>query len=292
MQRASAIFISLSLGALGFGALALGGAGCATGATIDGSGGSGSGGANASSGSKSTSSKGSMSTSTQSSMSTSTDSSMTSASNMSSTSADPNCPEQPCKLIAPQCGCTPERQCSIGGTGERECILKGTAAIGASCGAEECVPGAMCLGPSANALSCLEFCDGDEDCTGPGGICFFTIDDGNGGSVPDAKLCTPNCDPSTNTGCAAGLGCQAGTSMTMVNFTLCAQAGAGGDGASCATNGSADCAPTFGCFTLGTNDICLKWCKNIGGSCGGGLTCQSLSEPLVIGTTEYGVCNN
>lgn len=282
MQRAAVALLSL-VAALSCGAL-----GCATGATIDGSGGSGSGGANASSGTKST---GKGSTSTQSSMSTSTDSSMSTAAEMSSTAADPNCPEQPCKLIAPQCGCNPGRQCTIGTSGERECIVAGTAPVGATCGAEECVPGSMCLGPAANALSCLEFCDADNDCTGPGGICYFTIDDGNGGAVPGAKLCTTNCDPTTNSGCASGLGCQAVRDMTIVDpFTFCAEAGTGGDTAPCA-GGFADCAPTFGCFTQNGSNICLKWCKVGVTACGGGLTCQSLAEPMIIGSTEYGVCD-
>jgi hypothetical protein len=180
----------------------------------------------------------------------------------------------------------------VGADGERECIVEGTAAIGASCNSTECVPGAMCLGPAANALSCLEFCDDDGDCTGPGGICYFTIDDGNGGSVPDAKLCTPNCDPTTNSGCPTGLGCQAVRDMTIPDpFTFCAQAGVGGDTAPCA-GGFKDCSPTFGCFTQNGNNLCLKWCKVAGGTvCPSGTTCQQLIDPLIVGTTEYGVCD-
>ncbi|MFO0618433.1 MAG: hypothetical protein U0414_37915 [Polyangiaceae bacterium] len=272
--------------------IALAAAGCATGATIDGAGGAGSGGAAASTGKSS--STNSMSTSTQSSMSTtsSTQSSMSTASMMTSTGVDPNCPEQPCKLTSPQCGCTADRQCSLDANNDRTCILEGSAPVGASCGTgNQCVPGSMCLGPAVGALSCLEFCDMDNDCTGPGGICYFTLDDGSGGAVPGVKLCTQNCDPTNNSGCAAGLGCQAvRDTMTMQTFTFCPKAGTGGDGASCATNGFADCKPGFGCFTSNGSDVCLQWCK-VGGSCPNALTCYSLLDPLIIGSTEYGVCN-
>lgn len=266
-------------------ALALATAACATGGTIEGSGGAGVGGSGPSSGTKSSGSK---STSSNASMSTASDTTM---SNMSSTAVDPNCEEQPCKLLAPQCGCSPDRQCSINEAGERACIAKGTAPIGGSCVNEECTPGSMCLGPTANALSCLEFCADDGDCEGPGGICYFTIDDGNGGAVPGATLCTQNCDPASNTGCAPGLGCQAVRDMTtMEQFTFCAQAGAGTDLAPC-TNGFTDCAPTFGCFTKNAEDICLQWCQVGGAGCSGGLTCYSLTTPMMIGSTEYGVCD-
>lgn len=260
---------------------------CATGATIDGVGGAGAGGTAQSSGSGKTTGS-----STQSSMSTSTQSSMSTASSMmSSSAADPNCSEQPCKLTSPQCGCSPDRQCSVNAMGDRECIVKGTAPIGASCGSTECVPGAMCVGPTSTSLSCLEFCDDNSDCTGPGGICYFTLDDGSGGMVPGVKLCSQNCDPTTNSGCASGLGCQVVRDMaTNQVFTFCAQAGTGGDTAAC-VNGFTDCKAQFGCFNNGTSDICLQWCTIGGAACPGGLTCYSLQTPLIVGATEYGVCN-
>jgi len=183
--------------------------------------------------------------------------------------------------------------CSIDANGDRACIPKGTQPIGAVCSAtNECSPGSMCINQGgAQTVSCLEFCDSDAQCTGPGGLCLIQLDDGSGNAIPGVTFCSQNCDPTTNSGCSGipSTGCQvAQDSVSQALFTVCSPAGAGGDTAPCTDNSS--CKPGFGCFTVGTANQCLQWCKVNGAACTiSGTSCQDLGAN--IGGTEYGACN-
>lgn len=215
----------------------------------------------------------------------------TGASGASTSSTGLECSESPCKLTTPQCGCDDEHQCSVVRTGIRLCIAKGAAPVGAACDAMLCEPGTMCFDDGVPA-HCAKFCASSADCVAPGGACFWTLKDGMGGIVPDATLCTEDCDPTTNAGCdlLSGGSCQAFHDLRSdQSLTACVEGGPGTPGASC-PNGAMDCAPTLGCFNNGTSDVCLKWCVVGGTPCLSG-SCYSFSAPLVIGAVEYGACN-
>jgi hypothetical protein len=171
----------------------------------------------------------------------------------------------------------------------RVCNPVGTQAIGQACSAaNDCAPGGICLG--ATTGSCFKFCSSDAECVSPGGKCLLKLNDGMGGSVPNVTMCSQNCDPASASSCAvAGLGCQIATdTATQKTYTSCIDAGSGGDTAPC-PNGASDCQAGFGCFTVGTQNECLQWCKVGITTCPGGLTCQDVMVSL--GGTSYGACN-
>jgi hypothetical protein len=210
--------------------------------------------------------------------------------------AGPVCSEQPCKLVAPQCGCAQGKACVLTGAGTRTCNLAGAVTWGGECNnVSRCEPGLGCVNTGATA-TCYKFCDSDKMCTAPGGLCIVTLVDQNQNEIPNAKLCTPNCSPITNTGCpVAGTSCQIGQEQAGAQrfFTTCEGAGAGTQGASCTKD--ADCAPTYGCFTnAAQQQRCMRWCDASKQACPGGLTCAPLSDGLgndvTVGAVTYGVC--
>lgn len=280
----------------------LGWAGCAKGTSaIDGGGVGGGGGEDpttTSNGPGSTTSTtgggGDGSTTTATSTSTTTTTSTT-----TSTSSGNNCSEQPCKLTAPQCGCAAGEACTIGAGNDRVCAAAGNAGWGSQCTAQNnCQPGLLCVQTSASVSTCSRFCTTDAECQAPGGICIRTLNDGNGGAIPDATLCTENCDPALNTGCPApGTACQIGREQdgAMRFFTTCAGSGAATQGASCATVD--DCAPGYSCFNTDPNDpnaaVCLRWCDQNAPSCPGGTSCVGVTidgVDIVVGNKLYGAC--
>jgi hypothetical protein len=225
---------------------------------------------------------------------TSTGSSPTSTgSNVTSTSSGPSCPDDPCKLTLPQCGCAAGEQCSVDGSG-RACIPTGSTQNGQSCAGPDCAPGLLCVNTSDTVSTCGKFCDDDGDCTAPGGLCIIGLNDGSGNAIPGVTMCTENCDPTTNVGCpAAGTSCQvAQESAGQMRFlTHCDGAGNKQQGATCVTN--ADCAPTFGCYRISTGpDVfqCLKNCKMSTQSCPAGAQCLFFQTPELVGNEEYGAC--
>lgn len=208
------------------------------------------------------------------------------------------CSEQPCKLVEPQCGCPAGEQCTLTAVdGTRGCVAAGTSPQGAVCTGDECAPGHICLGTTPTISTCLKFCDTDAECEAPGGICYFEINDGSGGTIPDVTLCTDNCDPASNTGCASGTACQLAQVPPEQQggppgplFTLCGETGTGVHTSACTDNG--DCAPTFACTgELNMQTVCLKWCKvGQAGNCPTGQTCSQFDPALLLGSTEYGAC--
>ncbi len=208
------------------------------------------------------------------------------------------CGESPCRLVAPQCGCGAGQGCYLNGT-TRMCSPAGTAAEGASCTTvASCAPGLACLNIARTtpAVSqCMRFCASDAGCAGPGSLCVYTIDDGAGGAVPGALVCSRSCDPITSAGCTAAASCQVFSETTgaMRYFTDClAPVGAGGQGAACTD--STQCRRGFIC--LGTPGICLRYCDEPGVIGGGGCNvlteaCYGFTDPLIVGAAEYGVCD-
>lgn len=56
-----------------------------------------------------------------------------------------------------------------------------------------------------------------------------------------------------------------------------------------------DCAAGYGCFGTAPSE-CLRWCTGIGLSgtaagCATGLTCYGFTTPIIVGGTQYGVCD-
>lgn len=206
------------------------------------------------------------------------------------------CSESPCRLVAPQCGCPSGQGCYISG-GARLCTSAGGLPPGAICtGLASCVPGSICIdvsrsGPAVNM--CNRFCNLDSECAG--GICFYTLNDGMGGSIPGVTICTTACDPIRLTGCPAGSACTIfQESMgAMRYFTDCtAPFGAGGQGAPCTDQ--ANCRGGTSCF--GMPGTCLTWCDRPGtigaaGGCRLGEACYGFMTPIRVGATTYGVCD-
>ncbi len=202
------------------------------------------------------------------------------------------CASDPCKLVAPQCGCAEGEQCTIVGGGDIGCDDDGTAALGAACNASnDCAAGGLCLGNLTSGY-CAQFCDQDLECDQ--GICVVQLGDGAGGTIPGVQLCSSTCDPATAAGCPAGLGCALGQESTgpMRYFFMCFGAGNLGNGQAC--TGTADCAPGFGCYNNGTNDACYKNCNVTTQNCTGIQTCLALNDqngmPVVVDGYPLGVC--
>lgn len=205
------------------------------------------------------------------------------------------CPESPCQLVEPQCGCEPDKACSIDSAGARSCIYAGNAPIGGECAfLHNCVAGSLCLTASSTVNICREFCSSDAQCTAPGGLCVVKMSDGNGGTIPDVAFCSEHCDASTNIGCVAGTACRFNRELggQMRLFTSCSEAGEGMEGSSCTSDN--DCAAGYGCINAGT-PLCHKICKFDSPNCDVGQSCKALTigadqEPVIIGAVKYGAC--
>ena len=223
----------------------------------------------------------------------SSSSSSAASSSSSGTGGGPACTEDPCKLTDPQCGCMDDQQCSIVGTA-RKCVAEGTVAVGQPCGIQKCGPTLLCVQTTPSVSTCNEFCDDDADCQAPGGLCIRTLNDGMGGSIPDVTLCTEGCDPTTSAGCpVSGTSCQLGKEAMgqMRFFTFCSGAGTKTQMQACVPAND-ECAPSFGCFNIGTmaspDNVCLKYCKVFGAPCPGLALCQDIGA--TIGPDSYGAC--
>jgi hypothetical protein len=269
------------LGFLGLVIEALGIAACATGGSIDADGGAG-GGAATSDG-NATSADAAATSSGQ-----GGDPAATSSSS-ATTSTGPACSEQPCKLVAPQCGCGAGEQCTVDSNGDRGCAPDGTEGIGDPCSAgDPCKAGGLCVGYQGFDSACAAFCAVDDDCGPAGSLCV--IEPGGLGGI---TLCSDGCELISNQGCkVAGLSCQAGVSPTNEPFTSCAPGGSNVANEVCADSG--DCAEGYICLpTTANDDRCFAWCNVDSPNCGQ-LNCQGLEieagVPLVIGTVTYGVC--
>ncbi len=205
--------------------------------------------------------------------------------------ASSGCSESPCRLVAPQCGCTSGQSCYPNGA-TRVCAATGTRAEGSGCAAiSDCTAGLGCVNFSSDATMpgnmCSRICATDADCAS-GSLCIHEIGDGAGGTVPGLRFCSRGCTPAPNTGCAPGLACTLFTERTglMRDFTDCAgPVGTGRQGFPCVDE--TDCAAGFGCADAGLGLECLSWCRVSGGSCP--LGTASIGVAIVSGV-EWGLC--
>lgn len=203
------------------------------------------------------------------------------------------CDESPCKLTSPQCGCSSGEKCTIDGGGDRLCVEDGTAAPAAQCDAsEDCASGSICLG-EADVGYCAPFCEQDPDCSGTN-ICAVKLGDGNGGTIPNVTMCSSACNLANASGCPLGLGCVLGQEAAGQErfFTMCFASGTA-TGGNCAS--PAVCAPGYGCYNDGTNDVCIQNCNVNSPACASG-TCLAINDgngqPIVVNGFALGACVN
>jgi hypothetical protein len=107
-------------------------------------------------------------------------------------------------------------------------------------------------------------------------------------------LCSGVCDPTTNSGCPIGTGCQVSVEQAgqMRTFSFCESSGSVGNGGTCTT--SSDCSPEFDCVNDGLGNVCLQYCY-VGTPMANCATCTPLSAgtamtPLVLNGKQVGVC--
>ena len=206
------------------------------------------------------------------------------------------CTESPCRLVSPQCGCTGTQACVVS-AGARLCAAAGTGATGTACGTgtSGCAAGNLCVGVTATGTgsACEHFCTTDADCTGAGALCILTLNDGAGGTVPGATLCSLSCNPLNGSGCPTGSTCRvfvesAGSARYLTHCE--GPVGGGTDFTPCTTD--SECAAGYACIDLGFGTECAHWCNaTTGTGCTLGLTCSTFTTPVLIGTREYGICN-
>lgn len=220
------------------------------------------------------------------------------------------CARTPCDILS-QCGCesnaqTPVcdldfNQLPVGATKCRANLLDGTETT--TCSAtNSCGPLHVCVGGR-----CRKYCDDDNDCAGPGGVCLIDLTYGNPPmNIPMApKTCTTDCQPqaTTNATCPASWACHiyvndptpGGTMGDESFLTDCDAPGGGVTGGTCTSNRS--CNPGLDCVTLNPGgNQCRPTCVCPGGNCaagtcpGGSGTCRAYTSPPVIGGVTYGVC--
>lgn len=199
----------------------------------------------------------------------------------------PACPESPCRLVAPQCGCPGDQGCYIDTSDQRACGARGPEREGQACsGPTACQAGLMCLGSGG---FCARFCDSDADCSGAGSICGVRLLDASGAPIPNVTLCSISCDPLTGSGCPSGQGCAIlqEQSGAMRGFTICRAEGPGTAGSPCFTE--EDCRTGHICADAGFGDECIQLCTS-DFDCGILELCNPFSPRLTVSGTEWGYC--
>ncbi|KAB2895647.1 MAG: hypothetical protein F9K40_16045 [Kofleriaceae bacterium] len=220
------------------------------------------------------------------------------------------CARTPCDILS-QCGCesnatTPVcdldfNQLPVGATKCRASTLDGTET--STCSATTtCGPLHVCVGGR-----CRKYCDDNDDCAGPGGLCLIDLTYGNPPmNIPMApKTCTTDCNPTavTNATCPASWACHIyfddPDSMTMGDeryLTDCEPQGGGGLDAACTGNRS--CNAGLDCVTFSSGGSrCRPTCICPNGNCAGGScpmlnsgSCRDYTTAPVIGGVTYGAC--
>jgi hypothetical protein len=219
----------------------------------------------------------------------------------------PVCSGTPCSILD-QCGCeaTPNTPvCDLDftmlTTGATKCRSRNTTVVGdetQTCTmASTCAAQHVCVGGR-----CRKYCDDDDDCAGPGGLCIIDLTQGNPPMpIPGAPVtCTTDCNPTlaSNPTCPPTWACHiffddpngVPDSGDERYLSDCLAAGAGTAGAAC--TGSQQCAAGFDCVTLNPGgQQCRPVCNMATQTCPTGTgTCTGFAPPVVIGGATYGVC--
>jgi len=111
------------------------------------------------------------------------------------------------------------------------------------------------------------------------------------GSPPMGNMCPPGpCDLATGSGCAAGEACYfLSPAEGEPSVPTCQPAGAGMDGATCATYG--ECASGYFCAASGASGVCRKLCcADNDAQCPSGQTCQVQITDADGMPTGVGLC--
>lgn len=221
------------------------------------------------------------------------------------------CARTPCDILS-QCGCTNAQapvcdldfnQLPVGATTCRANLLNGTETT--TCSATNtCGPLHVCV-----VGRCRKYCDDDNDCAGPGGICLIKLTYGNPPmDIPMAPLtCTTDCNPvtTTNATCPANWACHiyvddptpppGGQTGDERYLTDCDSQGGVGVGGACTSNRS--CNAGLDCINLNPGGLqCHPTCVCPGGNCAGGScpggtgSCRGYTTPVVINGVTYGAC--
>lgn len=213
--------------------------------------------------------------------------------NMPNTTSAPTCSEDPCKLIAPQCGCEVGFGCTLDANGDHGCAQAGPYGQGDPCNESAlCEAGTVCVGYADDLTTCATFCDSDTMCEAPGGKCVVGLGDSG------VNVCTENCSVIGGTGCALpGVDCQLGITEQDVVFTVCALSGETDLVEQEICLATEDCAPGFACLETTEGDLrCFQWCNVNADSCPTDFpNCTGLNVtegvPLMLGTVPLGACN-
>lgn len=227
----------------------------------------------------------------------------------------PVCPGVPCSILD-QCGCeaTPQTPvCDLDftmlSTGATKCRMRNTTVVGDE--TQTCTMTATCAALHVCVGGrCRKYCDDDDDCAGPGGLCIIDLTYGNPPMpIPGAPVtCTTDCIPTavTNPTCPPSWACHifiddptpgapdSGDERYLSDCLAPPQSG-GGVGAACTSNQA--CAAGLDCVTLTPGgQQCRPTCECPSGNCAAGTcptgsgTCRGFAPPVVIGTATYGTC--
>lgn len=211
--------------------------------------------------------------------------------------ASSGCSESPCQLLSPQCGCGAGQGCYPSG-GTRTCEPAGTAVEGSPCTSpSHCAPGLTChdmtVSGATPVYQCTRLCATDSDCSGEGSYCLFALDDGSGGTLTGVKRCSRSCDPVTNAGCASGTTCRVSRETSGARYYTDCEAPEGHGALYAACSRDADCRSGFMCadtvWSYGPE--CLPVCEVGGTDCLFGETCYPFATRRLVGSREYGVCD-
>ncbi len=192
--------------------------------------------------------------------------------------ADPNCktapPSNACG-VSPQCGCGANQTCDITDTaGTASCVSAGSKPMGSACSTTaDCAVGLSCeLG------ACHAFCSASGTCTDPKTDVCVNLQDGNGGDVPNLKICRMKCSL-----LSPAAACGTGNCIATTNGeTDCVGAGTS---STCSSSNPFACSQGTICLT---DNTCHKWCK-VGTSCTSG-SCTALNPSVLVQGVEYGIC--
>lgn len=198
------------------------------------------------------------------------------------------CPTDPCDLHE-QCGCGEAEACDLEFledgelSGELTCRSVATPPGDetSTCdGLEDCAAGYQCLDGR-----CRRYCEGDDDCGGPGGRCHVQRE---GSDREDDRLCSTSCDPvfgADDESCPEGYGCF----LSIVDdegATDCAEPGDVGEGGTCSAE--EPCAEGLACVSGAEEPSCRRICRVDEGQCPAGDECVSVQ--IFVDDVEYGVC--
>ncbi len=194
----------------------------------------------------------------------------------------PICSEQPCRLMAPQCGCPQGQKCTIDAYFNRMCsAFSGNGQANAACSTDaDCAEGFVCTGHFGSQLMCEAFCGSDADCTaGPGSKCIWKDP-----ATSISMICTTQCDLTSDAGCRPGDKCTFVYDSAGISGwgTTCSAMGTVGLGGSCTA--ATQCGPGMMC----ANGQCRPVCSSVT-ACASG-SCYTITPAIKIGTVDYGVC--